>query len=112
MYIGPKMEDYSVISKAFELKREDSFSRKAEFKREDSVSRGEEKDERRRQCEKCEYTVRFKGGTRDMIRHMTTVHMEVFILNFPFLIQFYQSQATRDVEAKMNAAKVRCCYKL
>ena len=68
MYVGPQMEDNGDISNTVKVEQEDSFSRPAE------------KDRQRRQCDKCEYTVRFKGGTRDMTRHMTTVHMEVLVL--------------------------------
>ena len=68
MYVGPQMEDNSDIRNTVKVEEDDSFSRPAE------------KDRQRRQCDKCEYTVRFKGGTRDMTRHMTTVHMEVLVL--------------------------------
>ena len=62
-----QMEGYRDMSTTVKAENQDYFKRKTE-------NAGQ-----RRQCDKCEYTVRFKGGSRDMTRHMTTVHMEVFV---------------------------------
>ena len=71
MYLGPQTEDNSIIiSNTVKAERVDSFSSKAE------------NEGQRRKCEKCEHTVRFKGGTRDMNMHMTTVHFEVLFLYY------------------------------